>query len=116
MNDNLKYEEIHPRSRKELEAAFVSEDENAICNAMFSAAQHEPDWRWTQARLLGFLNHKSLKLRSVALMALGELALFRGHIDVEIVLPEVYRLKGEPALEPFLEQCIQDIKEVVTVH
>ena len=115
-DDKPKYVEIEPRSREELEAAFACEDENTVCEAMYSAAQHEPDWRWTQSKLLEFLNHKSLLLRSVALMALGELALFRGQVDIEVVLPRVHKLAEEPALAPFVEDCIEDIKRTITIH
>ena len=116
MDEKPKYVEIEPRSREELETAFACEDENVVCSAMYSAAQHEPDWRWTQAKLLGFLNHKSLLLRSAALIALGELALFRGQIDVGLVLPQVHKLAEEPALAPFVEDCISDIKRAITIH
>jgi hypothetical protein len=71
MEKKLKYVEIEPRSRGDLEEAFASDDEDTVCNAMYSAAQHEPDWRWTQGKLLSFLNHKSLLLRSIAINALG---------------------------------------------
>jgi len=41
MDEKFRYVEIHSSSRKELEAAFAGDDESAICNAMYSAAQHE---------------------------------------------------------------------------
>lgn len=115
MDDNPKYEQIEPLARQELKAAFGSGDEGAICNAMYSAAQHEPDWRWAQRHFLEFLNHKSLLIRSTALNAIGELVLFRGHIDVELVLPAVHRLANDPDLAPFVERCLEDIKTRITL-
>jgi hypothetical protein len=116
MDDNLKYEEIKPLPRQGLEAAFCSHDEDAICNAMYSAAQHEPDWRWAQGKFLEFLNHKSLLIRSTALNAIGELVLFRGQIDVELVLPAIHQLANDPDLAPFVEQCLEDIRTRITVN
>lgn len=116
MNDNPKYVEIEPRSRQELEEAFTSVDENTVCNAMYSAAQCEPDWRWTQGKLLEFLKNNSLLLRSTALSALGELALFQGHLDVELVVPEVHKLLKDPAMGPFAEDCLEDIKSRITIQ
>jgi len=116
MDEKPRYVEIEPRTREELEDAFRSSDESTLCNAMFSAAQYEPDWRWTQSQLLEFLTRESIGIRSAALIALGELALFQGHVDVEVVLPEVYKLKGIPALAPYVEDCIEDIKSRITIN
>ena len=116
MEGKLKYVEIEPRPRQELEKMFASEDENAICDAMYSAAQHEPDWRWTQGELLKLLSHRSLLVRSGALIALGEVATFRGNIDVEIVLPAIYKLADDPALGPFVEDCVEDIRRCTKIQ
>ena len=116
MEEKPKYVEIQPCSRKELEEVFAGDDENAICNAMYSAAQHEPDWRWTQAELVKFLGHKSLLIRSTAVNALGELVLFRGHIDLEVVLPEIHKLESDPALAPFVENYLEDLKSRVRIQ
>jgi len=44
MTDKPKYVEIQPRRRDELETKLESSDPNAICDALYSAAQHEEDW------------------------------------------------------------------------
>jgi hypothetical protein len=87
MSDKPKYVEIQRREREELEAAFKSDDANVVCGALYAAAQHEVDWRWSQQQqCLRMLDHESLLVRSAALIALGEIALFRGHLDLETVL------------------------------
>ena len=116
MDDKPQYVKIAPRPREDLEAAFAGDEENAICNAMYSAAQHEPDWRWTQSKLVEFLGHKSLLVRSTAVNALGELLLFRGRIDIELVLPEIHRAGKEPALAPFVKEYLEDLKSRMTIH
>jgi hypothetical protein len=110
LSEKPKYVEIPPREREELEAAFKSNDPNVVCNALYSAAQHEADWRWSQGHCLKMLNHESLLVRSSALIALGEIALFRGHLDLETVLPEMQRFANDPALAPFVEDALDNIR------
>ena len=83
---------------------------------MYSAAQYEQDWRWAQGELIKFLSHESLLVRSTAINALGELVLFRGHIDLEVVLPEIHKLQNDPALAPFVQEYLEDLKSRVTIH
>jgi hypothetical protein len=56
------------------------------------------------------LNHESLLVRSSALIALGEIALFRGNLDLDVVLPEMKRFENDPALGPFVEDALDNIK------
>ena len=110
MSEKLKYVEIQARDRDELETAFKSHDANVVCDALYSAAQHEADWRWSQEQCLKMLDHESLLVRSAALIALGEIALFRGHLDLETVLPEIYRVARDPPLAPFAEDAMDNIR------
>jgi hypothetical protein len=109
MSEKPKYVEIKPR-RSELEEAFASADPNTLCDALYSAAQHEPDWRWSQTQCLRMLNHESNLVRSTALIALGEIALFRGNLDLDLVLPEMKRLSDDPALGPYVEDALDNIR------
>ena len=113
MCEKPKYVEIRPSSRAEMEAAFASSDPNTICNALYSAAQHEADWRWSQTQCLRMLNHETLLVRSAALIALGEIALYRGHLDLEIVLPEIQRFTNDSALAPFVEDALDNIRKLL---
>jgi len=56
------------------------------------------------------LNHESLLVRSTALIALGEIALFHGQLDLATVLPEINRVATEPALAPFAEDALDNIR------
>ena len=110
IEQKLKYVKIKPRGRKELCAAFDSDDPNVICDALFSAAQHESDWRWSQQQCLKMLNHGSPLVRSSALIALGEIALFRGNLDLATVLPEIRRVAADAALAPYAEDALDNIR------
>jgi len=110
VSEKLKYVVIPPREREELESAFKSNDPDEVCNALYSAAQHEVDWRWSQGQCLKMLNHESLLVRSAALQALGEIAIFRGHLDLETVLPEIQRFANDAALGPIVEDFFVSIR------
>jgi hypothetical protein len=116
LDEKFKYEEIRAQSRDELTAAFASQDEDRICEAMYSAAQHDTDWRWTQHALLGFLTHKSIRVRSAALIAIGEIAIFQRNLDLDVVLPRIHELAKDPALVGLVEDCLDDIKQYIRVQ
>ncbi|HWY58862.1 MAG TPA: hypothetical protein VNZ03_30650 [Terriglobales bacterium] len=110
MSDKPKYVEIKARTRVELEKSFASGDPNVVCEALYSAAQHEQDWRWSQTQCLKMLNHESLLVRSSALITLGEIALFRGNLDLDVVLPEMKRFETDHALGPLVEDALDNIR------
>jgi hypothetical protein len=110
VSDKPKYAETKPQPRAELEESFASEDANIISEALFSAAQHEPDWRRSQAQCLRMLSHESVFVPSAALMALSEIALFRGQLDLDLVLPEMKRLESDPDLGPFVGDALDNIR------
>ena len=110
MSHKPKYVEIKALPREELEKSLASDHPNIVCNALYSAAQHEQDWRWSQTQCLRMLNHESLLVRSAALIALGEIALFRGNLDLDVVLPEMKRLQNDSALRPFVKDALDNIR------
>lgn len=73
MSEKPKYVEIHARDRDDLETAFKSHDANVVCDALYSAAQHEAEWRWSQEQCLKMLDHKSLLVRSAAFIQAAKL-------------------------------------------
>jgi HEAT repeat protein len=98
VSDKARYVEIKERTRAELEKSFASGDPNVVSEALYSAAQHEQDRRRSQTQCLKMLNHESLLVRSSALTALGEIALFRGNLALDVVLPAMKRFENESSL------------------
>jgi hypothetical protein len=45
-----------------------------------------------------------------ALIALGEIALFRDHLDLETVLPQIQRFANDPELGPYVEDSLDNIR------
>jgi hypothetical protein len=54
------------------------------------------------------LQHDSELVRSAALIALGEIAIFRGQLDVDVVLPKMLQFKSDPALGSFAQDAMDD--------
>jgi hypothetical protein len=110
MDERDEYEVVRPRKRVELGLDLESDRPNVICDALFSAAQHKSDWRWSQQQCLRMLGHESTQVRSCALIALGEIAQFQGQLDLAIVLPEMQRFASDPVLGPNVEDAMLSIR------
>jgi len=106
----MKYHEVLPMSRAELEVSLDSGNVEAMYAALLSAAYYDADWRWVQQRCLGFLNHSDNSVRWVAATCLGHLARIHGQLDVEIVLALLVPLKSDPEIGPGVEDALDDIK------
>jgi hypothetical protein len=60
------YRRFEPQSREDLVQALSSNDAQPISDALYSSAQHESDWGWSQRQCLKFLNHNELGVRWAA--------------------------------------------------
>jgi hypothetical protein len=58
LSERLKYVEIVPRTRAELEQRFERSDPNVVCDALYTVAQHDSDWCWSQDQCLKMLQHE----------------------------------------------------------
>lgn len=109
----LKYEEVYPQSRGELEAAFTSDNPAELRAALYSAAKYECDWRWTQAQGLKFLIHADSSVRWAAALSLGYIALYRRNLDLDKVLPALHEAKAKTGEDPHVASAIQDALEMI---
>jgi hypothetical protein len=107
----LQYEEFNRQYRQELEQAFQSNDPLRIRSALYSAAQYESDWRWTQEHCLSFLHHSNTDVRWAAALSLGFVALYHKQLDLDRVLPELYRLRDDPVIKGPVQDCLELISE-----
>lgn len=105
----MKYHEIFPMGRPELEALMESGNENAIVEALLSAAYFDPDWRWVQGTCLRFLDHTDAGVRANAATCLGHIARIHKNLDLDVVLPKLSSLKGDVATRPWIEDALEDI-------
>jgi hypothetical protein len=105
----VKYHEIFPMTRRELEALIDCGNETAIVDALLSAAYYDPDWRWVQGVCLKFLDQLMFGVRRIAAICFGHIARIHKTLDLDLVLPKLELLKGDPAIGPDVENALEDI-------
>ena len=106
----MKYHEVLPMSRSELEAGIDSGNQKAIIEALLSAAFYDADWRWVQEICLRFLDHTDTNVRWIAATCLGHIARIHKVLDLDLVLPKLVSLKADPAIGPSVETALDDIR------
>ncbi len=102
--------------RPELEALIESGNESAIIESLLSAAYYHPNWRWVQGVCLRFLDHSDVGVRSNAATCLGHIARIHKNLDLDLVLPKLLPLKGDPAIGPRVEDALEDIRFFLRVQ
>jgi hypothetical protein len=105
----MRYQEVQPISRMEAEAALAGDSESAIVDALLRIAYYEADWRWVQNKCIIFLQSTSQVVRQTAIQCLGHVARIHGALDLDIVMPRLQELQGEPTISGFIEDAIDDI-------
>jgi hypothetical protein len=109
----LEYQGFEWQSRANLIKALASNDAEQIRGALYSAAQYESDWEWSQAQCLKFLNHQEFEVRWAAALSLGFIALYQRKLDLAKVLPELYAAKWDDLLAPHVEDSLDMIRQYI---
>ena len=112
----LGYEEFFPQSRDELVSALASADTEKIRHALFSAAKFEPDWLWTQAQCLRFLDHADHMVRCAAAIALGYTAVYQRKLDLAEVLPKLHAAKQDALIASVVDDSLEMIHQYVKAN
>jgi hypothetical protein len=106
----MRYHEIFPMDRADLERLLESGNEEAIGDALLSAAYYEPDWQWVQSTCLRFLEHPAKSVRWNATTCLGHLARIHKKLDTEVVIPKLLALKADTEIASNVEDTLDEIK------
>lgn len=72
-----------------MERELQSDDPAVVAAALYSAARFSIETEWVEGQCLARLSSKELVVRWAAAVCLGELAFFRGPIDVPRVVREL---------------------------
>ena len=112
----LRYEEFHPQSREELVSALASDDIEKIRYALFSAAKYEPDWRWTQAQCVKFLDHADHMVRWAAALSLGYTAVYQRRLDLAEVLPKLHSAKQDTLIASVVDDSLEMIHQYIKTN
>lgn len=110
------YREVFPMARAELERQLESGNEQAIIEALLSAACHDLDWRWVQNVCLRLLDHPIKWVRWNAVTGLGHLARIHRQLDTDIVVPRLLTLKADEEIAPNVEDVLEDIQWWLRPH
>jgi hypothetical protein len=98
----------YPYGRVELERLIESGNEQAIIDALLSAASYEADWRWVQTTCL--LDHPAKGVRWNAATGLEYIARIHRKLATEIVVPRLLALMEGPEIASNVEDDLEDIK------
>ncbi len=96
-----------------LEVLFASADPHEVAEAIYSAAYHDPDWKWVQEWCLKFIRLEHTEVRWAAATSLGDLAMFHKVLDLDSVLPALHEAAKDPSIRSTVEDSIDLIKHAV---
>lgn len=85
-----------PLSPDEIEQAFHSDNVAEISETLVTLALYDADWKKVEAYCLAFLEHPDASVRSVAATCIGHLARIHKTLDLDLVLPALYRHQSDP--------------------
>ncbi|GAF51523.1 hypothetical protein [Rhodococcus wratislaviensis] len=108
------YDELQPISRHETERLLASDDPEAVCRALVSAALFEEDWQWVESVCVRMANDPRPSVRGCAVTGLGHLARIHGVLDLDVVVPLLERLVADPKIGGRAEDALGDIRIFTT--
>lgn len=113
MADEFVYKPVEPLDRSSLLSRFACSDPLEVAEALYSAAYHDPDWKWVQGWCLKFLKSEDVDIRWAAATCLGDLALFHKRLDLDLVLPALHAANNDPLIASTVQDSISYIKQAV---
>lgn len=81
---------------KEIEQAFQYGNTRDISQTLVTLALYDTDWKKVEKYCLEFLVHPDAGVRSVAATCIGHLARIHKTLDLDSVLPALYRHLSDP--------------------
>jgi HEAT repeat protein len=103
-----------PVTREEAQRAFASNSPEIISDTLLRIIYHDSDWRWVQGQCLLYAKHESDEVRRAAAQCLGSLALNRGIIDSELVIPVLNELVKDSRTAKQAEEALSSIHLVMS--
>lgn len=109
MTTYLQYEEIHPISRADAEAAFASGDGRKINLALIGLGLYDPDWEWVQTRAARFFSNADEIVVCGAILCVAHSARLAGRAETTTVLPALLELHADPRYTGRVQDALDDI-------
>jgi hypothetical protein len=79
-----------------MEHTFQHTSARDISQTLVALALHDADWKKVEKYCLEFLEHPDAGVRAVAATCIGHLARIHKTLDLDIVLPALYRHLSDP--------------------
>jgi hypothetical protein len=105
----MEYETLLPIGRHELDEVFRCGTPSEAASGLLRMALHEPEAQWAEERCLAALRDPREDVVAAAVIALGHIPRIRGTIRLELVLPELKRLRDVPCFAGLLQDALADI-------
>ena len=104
-------------TQEEVEQAFRSGDSTVISGTLFSLASLDPDWQKVEAYCLEFLDYPKAEVRDIAVRSLNRLVYIHEKLDLDLVLPALYRLRTDPSPDVVrnVNFALDDIASIMNV-
>lgn len=106
----MKYAEIPQLTHEQIVRDLLSSDIEISSVALLSASLYGQDRNWIQEKCLTFLDHPDPTMKATAIRCLGHLARIHKKLDIEKVLPAIFRFKDDSYLSGVVEDTLDDIK------
>lgn len=85
-----------PFTNEEIEQAFKHGSARDISETLVTLALYDTDWKKVEKYCLEFLEHQDASIRAVAATCIGHLARIHKTLDLDLVLPALYRHLSDP--------------------
>jgi hypothetical protein len=79
-------------------------------DGILSLALNDSDWRFVQRELLDLLEDEDRDIVLTAILGFGHLGRIHGELDVDVVVPRLTALREDSALQPRIDNAIEDIQ------
>lgn len=83
----LKYEEINPWTRGQIDQALSDDDSEVLLVAVIAASMHDEDWKYAQDLCVRLSGHSHFNVRGNAVLGFGHIARVHGKLDQSLVHP-----------------------------
>jgi len=83
----LTYTQIGPWNHADVEQAILSDDIEALLQAVIGIALHDDDWRYAQDLCVRLSSHPNFNVRGNAVLSLGHIARVHRRLDQAMVQP-----------------------------
>jgi len=103
------YENLPRIKPDELDEALAKGTPEEAARALLRMAMSETDWRWAEGKCLLALSDWRDEVKAAAITSLGHLARIHHTLSLEIVVPQLQKMKGDPKLGGIVEDALEDI-------